>query len=62
LLNIRQGAECPGQEVTDLCVVGVGEDQSYVDTVLPAGEYFLQVDGYAGSFGAWSLDVFLMDP
>lgn len=62
LLNIRQGLECPGQELADTCAVAVGEDQSYLDVQLPAGEYFVQVDGYAGSFGTWFLDVFLMDP
>jgi hypothetical protein len=62
LLNIRQGAECPGEELVGTCAVAAGEDQSYLDIVLPAGEYFVQVDGYAGSFGAWFLDVFLMDP
>ncbi len=62
LLNVRQGAECPGQELAGMCAVAVGEDQSYLDVQLPAGEYFLQLDGYAGSFGAWFLDVFLMDP
>jgi hypothetical protein len=62
LLNIRRGAECPGQELAGTCAVAAGEDQSYLDVELPAGEYFLQVDGYAGSFGTWFLDVFLMDP
>ncbi|MEY2934601.1 MAG: hypothetical protein RL033_5350 [Pseudomonadota bacterium] len=62
LLSVRQGAVCPGTELLGGCSVGAGEDQSYLDLELPAGEYFLQVDGYAGSFGAWFLDVFLMDP
>lgn len=62
LLNVRQGAECPGQELVAMCAVAAGEDQSFLDVELPAGEYFLQVDGYAGSFGTWFLDVFLMDP
>jgi hypothetical protein len=62
LLNVRQGASCPGEEQAATCAVALGEDQSYLDLELPAGEYFLQIDGYAGSFGAWFLDVFLMDP
>jgi hypothetical protein len=62
LLNVRQGPSCPGEELPGACSVGIGDDQSFLDLPLSAGEYFLQVDGYAGALGAWFLDVFLMDP
>jgi hypothetical protein len=62
LLNVRRGPDCPGQEVVEACSVGVADDRSFLDLNLPAGEYFLQIDGYAGALGAWLLDVFVMDP
>jgi len=62
LLNVRQGEVCPGEERPGACSVGVADDQSFLDLRLPAGEYYLQIDGYAGALGAWFLDVFLMDP
>jgi hypothetical protein len=62
LLDVRRGPDCPGQEVPEACSVGVADDQSFLDLNLPAGEYFLQIDGYAGALGAWLLDVFVMDP
>jgi len=62
LLDVRRGPDCPGQEVVEACSVGVADDRSFLDLNLPAGEYFLQIDGYAGALGAWLLDVFVMDP
>jgi hypothetical protein len=62
LLNVRQGPGCPGDEVLGGCSAGVGGDQSFLDLELAAGEYFLQIDGYAGAQGAWSLNVFTLDP
>jgi hypothetical protein len=62
LLNVRRGPGCPGEEVLAGCSVGVGGDQSFLDLELAAGEYFLQVDGYAGAQGAWSLNVFTLEP
>ena len=62
LLDVRRGPDCPGQEVLQACSVGVADDRSFLDLNLPAGEYFLQIDGYAGALGAWLLDVFVMDP
>lgn len=61
LLNVRRGPACPGEEVASGCSV-VGDARSYLDLSLPAGEYFIQVDGYAGAAGAWFLDVFVIDP
>jgi hypothetical protein len=40
----------------------VGGERSYLDLDLPAGDYFVQVDGYAGAFGNWFLDVFVLPP
>jgi hypothetical protein len=62
LLDLRRGPGCPGDEVLAGCSVGVGGEQSFLDLNLPAGEYFLQIDGYAGAQGSWSLDVHAMDP
>lgn len=62
LLDVRQGPSCPGEELPGACSVGIGDDQSFLDLPLSAGEYFLQVDGYAGALGSWFLDIFLMDP
>jgi hypothetical protein len=62
LLNVRRGPDCPGEELSGGCAVGVADDQSFLDLELTAGTYYLQVDGYAGALGAWFLDVFLMDP
>ena len=62
LLDVRAGAACPGEELPGACSVGVANEQSFLDLELPAGEYYLQIDGYAGALGAWFLDVFLMDP
>jgi hypothetical protein len=62
LLNVRRGPACPGEEVEGGCSVMSQGDRSYLDRTLPAGEYFVQVDGYAGASGTWFLDVFVMDP
>ena len=35
---------------------------SYLDVLLDPGEYFLQVDGYAGAEGQWFLDIFEAEP
>lgn len=48
LLNVRKGPSCPGQELTGACTVGYYEQRSFLDLVLDAGEYFVQVDGYYG--------------
>ena len=38
------------------------EERSYLDLTLAHGQYFIQVDGYSGASGAWSLDVHIVDP
>lgn len=62
LLNVRQGPQCPGEELVGGCVVRGGGDRSFLDLDLPAGEYFVQIDGYAGASGSWFLDVYTLDP
>lgn len=61
LLNVRRGTACPGDEVVAGCVVR-GSDRSFLDLQLPAGQYFVQIDGYAGASGSWFLDVFTLPP
>ena len=62
LLDLRRGDTCPGTEVVDGCSVGPTSGRSFVDQVLSAGTYWIQVDGYAGDSGAWLLDVRVVDP
>jgi hypothetical protein len=38
------------------------DGRSFLDRVLPAGEYFVQIDGYDRALGNWVLDVFVGDP
>ncbi len=62
LLDVRRGPECPGEEVPGACAVFSAGDRSFLDLDLPAGEYFIQIDGYAGAAGNWFLNVFVLDP
>jgi putative metal-binding protein len=62
LLNVRRGPSCPGEEVPSACSVTGGSDRSFLDLNLSAGEYFVQIDGYAGGSGTWFLNVFVLDP
>jgi hypothetical protein len=62
LLDVRRGPDCPGTEVMGGCSAGFTRDRSYLDLTLPAGEYFVQVDGYGGATGAWILDVYIVEP
>jgi hypothetical protein len=62
LLDIRRGPECPGEELPGACAVFSGGDRSFLDLELEAGDYFVQVDGYAGATGNWFLNVFVLDP
>jgi hypothetical protein len=58
MLSIREGTFCPGAELPLACAPGYREGKSYLDLELPAGDYFIQIDGYDGDSGAWRLDVF----
>ncbi len=62
LLDVRRGPSCPGQEVTQGCAAGYVGDRSYLDLTLDPGDYYVQIDGYAGAQGSWMLDVFVADP
>jgi hypothetical protein len=62
LLDVRKGPGCPGSEIVQACAAGYGIDRSYLDLVLDPGEYFVQIDGYAGDAGAWQLEVFVAEP
>ncbi len=62
LLDIRSGDPCPGVEVPNACAVGASASRSFLDRVLDAGTYWVQVDGYNDSAGPWYLDVRVLDP
>jgi Putative metal-binding motif len=62
LLDVRSGAKCPGTEIPSGCSVGSAVLGSFVDRVLAAGTYWIQVDGFVGDSGAWMLDVHIVDP
>ncbi|HEX3850940.1 MAG TPA: putative metal-binding motif-containing protein [Polyangiaceae bacterium] len=59
MLSVRSGATCPGTELSLACAAGYQPERSYLDLDLDPGDYYVQVDGYAGAFGAWSLDVYV---
>jgi hypothetical protein len=62
ILDVRQGATCPGTEVTGACFVGFTSGRSFLDLTLDAGTYWIQIDGYAGDAGPWNLDVRVLTP
>jgi hypothetical protein len=62
LLDVRKGPSCPGQEVAMGCTVGFGMQTSFLDLTLDPGTYYLQIDGLALDEGAWSLEVYVVDP
>jgi hypothetical protein len=62
LLDVRRGPSCPGTEMVGACTVGYYDQRSFLDLVLEPGTYWVQVDGFYGESGAWTLDVFTADP
>jgi hypothetical protein len=62
LLDLRDATTCPGDEIPGACYVGFGANRSFLDVVLPAGGYYVQVDGYNGESGTWALDVRVVVP
>lgn len=62
VLNLRSGDPCPGVEVPNACAAGADAGRSFLDQVLEAGTYWVQVDGYGGASGPWYLDVRVLDP
>ncbi len=59
LLSVRGGDSCPGSELPFACAAGYQASRSFLDLDLDSGDYYVQVDGYAGDAGAWSLDVYV---
>ena len=62
LLDVRKGPDCPGTEVPLACAAGYFQSRSFLDLLLSAGTYYIQIDGYAGQSGPWFLDVRVVDP
>jgi hypothetical protein len=62
LLDVRKGPGCPGTEITQGCAVGYYASRSYLDLVLGAGTYYIQIDGFQFDEGPWFLDVRVVDP
>jgi hypothetical protein len=62
ILDVRQGPSCPGAEIPMGCTVGFPPSRSYLDLLLAAGTYYVQVDGYDLDKGPWFLDVRVVDP
>jgi hypothetical protein len=59
MLSVRTGATCPGTELSLACAAGYQPERSYLDLDLDPADYYVQVDGYSGASGAWSLDVYV---
>jgi hypothetical protein len=59
IVDVREGATCPGDEVPKACSAGYVPRRSFLDLDLLAGDYWVQVDGYGGASGAWTLDAFI---
>ncbi len=62
LLVVRHDDGCPGTEVSGACSAGYRDGRSFLDLVLDAGAYQLQIDGYNGDKGKWALEVFTGEP
>jgi hypothetical protein len=58
IIDVRAGSACPGDEVIGGCSAGYSSGRSFIDLTLPAGDYWVQMDGYDSSSGPWVLDVF----
>jgi hypothetical protein len=58
LLVVREASSCPGNEISRTCIPGYESSRSFLDVTLEAGTYIVQIDGYNGASGAWSLEVF----
>jgi putative metal-binding protein len=59
MLSVRSGVTCPGTELPLACAAGRAVARSFLDMDLDSGDYYVQVDGYDGASGAWSLDVYV---
>lgn len=56
-LGVRSGATCPGADVPGACHLGYGALRSFLDLDLPAGTFYVQLDGAGGESGPFTLDV-----
>lgn len=61
IIDVRQGGACPGDEIHGGCSAGYVPRRSFLDLDLEAGDYWVQIDGYAGASGAWTLDAFVAE-
>ncbi|HVU01110.1 MAG TPA: putative metal-binding motif-containing protein [Polyangiaceae bacterium] len=59
VVDVRAGAECPGEEVPFGCSAGYVQGRSFLDLSLSAGDYWVQIDGYSSAFGSWILETFV---
>jgi Putative metal-binding motif len=62
ILDVRQGAPCPGTPIENDCYVGFSQSRSFLDLELTAGTYYVVVHGYDGAVGTWNLDVRVVAP
>ncbi len=62
ILDVREGATCPGTPVANGCFVGFGAQRSFLDLELAAGQYWIVIDGYNLAKGPWDLDVRVLPP
>jgi hypothetical protein len=62
ILDVREGAACPGMEMPFSCTSGYQPERSFLDLDLAAGTYYIQIDGYAGDDGPWFLDIHVVEP
>jgi hypothetical protein len=62
ILSLRQGTTCPGVELKGACNFSFSGPRSFLDYELTAGTYWIIVDGYDLSVGAWDLDVRVIPP
>jgi Putative metal-binding motif len=62
ILNVLEGPTCPGSPVMNGCYTGFGPERSFLDMELPAGQYWIVIDGYDQGKGSWDLDVRVLPP
>jgi hypothetical protein len=64
MLSVRKAEGCPGEEIAGTCSVTYTRSDAdepiygFIDAVLDAGSYYIQIDGYNGDRGRWVLEVF----